>query len=78
VACPLGGWCFFRLGPAATRNNDWMNGTLRMCYGVPTGGIGCIRELAFDLRAEVHDDGVVKVIELATVARQLPAGTKCP
>jgi hypothetical protein len=55
-----------------------MNGTLRMCYGVPSGGIGYIRELAFDPRADVNDDVVVNVIDLATVARQLPAGTKRP
>ena len=42
-----------------------------MCYGVPTGGIGYIRELAFDPRADVNDDGVVNVIDLATVAHQL-------
>ncbi len=37
-----------------------------------------IRELAFDPRAHVNDDGVVNVIDLATVARQLPTGAKCP
>lgn len=32
----------------------------------------------FDPRADVNGDGVVNVLDLSIVARQLPAGTTCP
>jgi hypothetical protein len=35
-------------------------------------------QAGFDPRADVNGDGIVNVIDLSTVARQVPAGTKCP
>jgi hypothetical protein len=32
----------------------------------------------FDPRADVNGDGVVNVLDLSAVARQIPAGTTCP
>jgi hypothetical protein len=31
----------------------------------------------FDLRADVNGDGIVNLVDLSTVSRQLPAGTVC-
>jgi hypothetical protein len=36
------------------------------------------RQTGFDPRADVNNDGVVDVRDLAFVSRQLPAGTRCP
>jgi hypothetical protein len=35
-------------------------------------------QAGFDPRADVNGDGIVNIIDLSTVARRVPAGTKCP
>jgi WD40 repeat protein len=47
-------------------------GIVKASFGKRSGQTG------FDPRADVNGDGVVDVRDLATVARNLPAGTKCP
>lgn len=47
-------------------------GIVKASFGKRSGQSG------FDPRADVNGDGVVDVRDLATVARNLPAGTKCP
>ena len=45
---------------------------VKASFGKKTGQAG------FDARADVNGDGIVNVIDLSTVARQLPLGTTCP
>lgn len=47
-------------------------GIVRGSFGKKAGQAG------FDSRADLNKDGVVDVRDLAAVARQLPAGTRCP
>jgi hypothetical protein len=47
-------------------------GIVKASFGKKTGQVG------FDSRADLNRDGVVNVSDLSMVARQLPAGTKCP
>jgi hypothetical protein len=42
-----------------------------MSFGKKTGQVG------FDPRADENRDGVVNIIDLSTVTKQLPAGTAC-
>lgn len=44
---------------------------IRASFGKKTGQSG------FDPRADVNGDGIVNVLDLSTVAQQLPAGTAC-
>jgi hypothetical protein len=44
---------------------------VKASFGKKTGQPG------FDPRADVNGDGIVNVSDLATVSRQLPAGTTC-
>ncbi|MGH9396528.1 MAG: dockerin type I domain-containing protein [Terriglobia bacterium] len=37
-----------------------------------------IGQAGFDPRADVNADGIINIFDLATVAKALPAGTKCP
>jgi PKD repeat protein len=45
---------------------------VKASFGKKTGQVG------FDARADVNGDGIVNVLDLSTVARQLPLGTTCP
>jgi hypothetical protein len=45
---------------------------VRAAFGKRTGQPG------FDARADLNRDGIVNVIDLTTVTRQLPVGTVCP
>jgi hypothetical protein len=45
---------------------------VRVSFGKKTGQSG------FDPRADINNDGIVDIRDLAFVARKLPAGTKCP
>ena len=45
---------------------------VRASFGRRTGQTG------FDARADTNADGVVNIRDLSMVARQLPAGTRCP
>jgi hypothetical protein len=44
---------------------------IRASFGKKTGQSG------FDPRADVNGDGIVNILDLSAVARQIPAGTKC-
>jgi Dockerin type I domain len=62
---------------AGDRNGDGMvNCTdldiVKASFGKSIGQAG------FDPRADVNADGVVNIVDLATVAKALPAGTTCP
>ena len=45
---------------------------IKASFGKKTGQVG------FDPRADVNGDGIVNVLDLSVVARQVPAGTRCP
>jgi hypothetical protein len=45
---------------------------IKASFGKTKGQVG------FDPRADVNGDGIVNIIDLSIVARQVPAGTRCP
>jgi hypothetical protein len=45
---------------------------VKASFGTKTGQSG------FNPMADVNGDGIVNVLDLSTVARQLPVGTTCP